>query len=62
MIAQAWHVVAFDRTKRLPELQPIVDKIVAGKAKRQSPEDLLRVVERLNKVFGGVDRRAAKGK
>lgn len=56
----AWHAAAFTRGKKLPRLDTLLKKLDRHTPKRQSPEDMLRTVESLNRMFGGRDRRNEK--
>ena len=51
LIIQAYYTEAFARMKKLPKLEKILN---STKSKRkQTDEEMLRVVERLNKRLGG---------
>jgi len=64
-MALAWHVAAFSRTKRLPPLDGILARLrqSAERARRHRPQtwqEQLAVVETINAMFGGADRRKHK--
>jgi|tagenome__1003787_1003787.scaffolds.fasta_scaffold19484247_2 hypothetical protein len=48
-----WLGEYYHRAKRLPKLQDELKKVSNGKKEPMSPEQMLRVVQRLNKQFGG---------
>ena len=56
----AWHGAAFGRAQKIPDLKPIIDRIVETKPKPKTASDLLRIVEGINRAMGGKDLRPAK--
>lgn len=50
LIIQAYYTEAFARMKKLPKLEKILN---STKPKKQTDEEMLRVVEELNKRLGG---------
>lgn len=64
-MALAWHVAAFSRTKKLPPLDGILARVAraAERARRRRPrtwKEQLAVVETINAMFGGADKRQNK--
>lgn len=64
-MALAWHVAAFSRAKRLPPLDGILARVrqSAERARRRRPQtwrEQLAVVETINAMFGGADKRQHK--
>ena len=57
----AWHVAAFSRQKRLPNLARIMRKLDQRGPERQSPKKILMMVEMINSAFGGKDLRKQHG-
>ena len=55
LLWQAWHVAAFNRAKRLPELDSLLRKF--GKVKPQSTKSMIAVAEQSLAMFGGKDKR-----
>ena len=53
----AWHVAAFNRSKRMPKLRRLLDRMLGKKRKRSSWQEQLKMVEALNQQFGGTDKR-----
>ncbi|MDB1924058.1 hypothetical protein PMY56_13645 [Clostridium tertium] len=51
LIVQAYYAEAFARMKKLPKLEKILN--TTKPKKKQSDEDMLRVVEELNRRLGG---------
>jgi hypothetical protein len=56
----AWHVEAFRRRRRLPRLALYLRRLDPQPIRPQSPEQVLKTLERLNARFGGRDIRPAK--
>jgi len=52
LIFLAWHTVALDRTKKLPNLQDVLSKQVPEK-RRQSGEEMLAAMKGIFLAFGG---------
>lgn len=48
----AWHIVALDRTNKLPKLQDLLSKAPAEK-RRQSGEEMLAAMKGIFLAFGG---------
>ncbi len=57
----AWHVAAFTRQKRLPNLARIMRKLDDRAPEKKSPEQLLMAIEMINVAFGGKDLRKKRG-
>ena len=55
MIAQAWYVERFQRERKLRSLSYYLPK--EQHSKKQTPEDMLRIVEMINTALGGEDLR-----
>ena len=53
----AWHVAAFSRQKRLPNLSRIMRKLDDRAPEKDTPEKLLTAIEMINVAFGGKDLR-----
>lgn len=51
LIAQAYYTEAFSRMKKLPKLEKILN--ASKPKKKQTDEEMLRVVEELNRRLGG---------
>lgn len=51
LIAQAYYTEAFARMKKLPKLEKILN--ASKPKKKQTDEEMLRVVEELNRRLGG---------
>jgi hypothetical protein len=58
----AWYAANFTRAKRLPRLAPMLRNIGRRRIVKKSTDQLLRVVEHLNALFGGADHRNKKGR
>lgn len=56
----AWHAAAFSRSKRVPNLERILRRIGRRQVDRKTPAQLLRIVEKINALFDGEDRRKEK--
>ena len=52
-LSLVWMGEYYHRTKRMPKLVDELKKISSGKKEDMSPEQMLAVVRRLNKQFGG---------
>lgn len=54
-IINAYNTVAFDRSKKLPKLEKILKKsnVNKPKKKKQNNEELFKIVESLNSMYGG---------
>ncbi|CAN5480822.1 hypothetical protein BH10PSE7_BH10PSE7_15510 [soil metagenome] len=52
----AWHAAAFTRGKRLPRLDGVMRRL-GVRAPEQTPEQALKLAERLNALWGGKDLR-----
>jgi hypothetical protein len=48
-----WLGEYYHRTKRLPKLEEELRKVSSGRKEVMSPDQMLKVVQRLNKQFGG---------
>ena len=53
----AWHVAAFTRSKRIPDLDRILRRLGGTAQPEQTPEQALALVVALNEAFGGKDLR-----
>lgn len=50
----AWHIVALDRTKKLPKLETLLIKPrAAGRPRRQTPEQMVVAMKAIFLAFGG---------
>ena len=49
----AWHIVALDRSKRLPNLKKILVTKDIEKSQKDSDQEMLNKVKKLNEMFGG---------
>lgn len=49
----AWHIVALDRTKKLPKLETLLIKENGRIGRRQTPEDHLVAMKSIFLAFGG---------
>lgn len=56
----AWHSAAWGRSKTIPDLKPIIDRVVGRPARRMTGRDLLGVVAGINKALGGKDLRGRR--
>jgi hypothetical protein len=53
-MALAWHIVALDRTKRLPKLETLLSSGVRRQSgRRQTPEEHLIAMKTIFIAFGG---------
>ncbi|GAH06867.1 unnamed protein product [marine sediment metagenome] len=57
---QAWHMAAFSRTKKLPDLEKLMRKIGGEKPKQQSPKQMLKMAEMITGMMDGEDKRVKK--
>lgn len=49
----AWHIVALDRTKKLPKLETLLIGARRGNGRRQTPEEHLIAMKSIFLAFGG---------
>lgn len=49
----AWHIEAFQRSKRLPPLADVLGRMTGEKPKRMTGPEMLQAVEMLNAALGG---------
>lgn len=49
----AWHIVALDRTKKLPKLETLLIGARHGSGRRQTPEEHLVAMKSIFLAFGG---------
>ena len=53
----AWHVAAFSRQKRMPNLARVMRRLDKRAPEKNTPEQLLSMVQMINVAFGGKDLR-----
>lgn len=54
----AWHMAAFERSKRMPKLSQVMQQVERKKpTTRKSPAQLLAMIVDMNAAFGGKDLR-----
>lgn len=57
----AWHIAGFQRSKRLPALEPMLTRLRGSATpRRQSPSAQLEHVRTLTALFGGEDKTAGR--
>lgn len=49
----AWHIVALDRTKKLPKLESLLTGAKGRRTKAQTPDELLVAMKTIFLAFGG---------
>lgn len=49
----AWHIIALDRTKKLPKLETLMIGARPGNGRRQTPEEHLIALKSIFLAFGG---------
>lgn len=52
----AWHAASFQRSKRLPALERLLQRLGGRRAVRMSKAQILAKVKQLHALFGGVER------
>ncbi len=58
----AWHTAAFSRTKHLPPLRQILQKMMPRRRKRDmTPEQMVEQIAAMTQALGGKDLRKKKG-
>lgn len=59
-VAGHYYGASFARSRKLPDLKRLLRRIVGDEApvKQQTPEEMLAVIERWNKLLGGEDHTA----
>lgn len=58
----AWHTSLFDRQKKLPRLQGVMDRMDKRTPKKQTPDQMLAAVKMITAAFGGEDKTLEKNK
>ena len=55
LVYLAWHVAAFSRQPKLPELSSLMQTEDDSRKKDQTPDEMLTMVRMLNAAMGGVE-------
>lgn len=59
-VTGGWYGAAFQRNKRLPDLNKVLRRIAGEPRKTQTPEEALRIAVILNAQMGGKDNRKVR--
>lgn len=53
LVTLAYYIEGFARQKKLPKLEKLINDIDKADKKKQTTEDMLETVKKLNAMFGG---------
>jgi hypothetical protein len=53
LITQAYYTAAFERSKKLPNLSNVLNKMTLNQKREMTSEEMLENIKRLNEAFGG---------
>lgn len=54
LVTLAYYIEGFARQKKLPKLEKLINDIDKAGKKKQTTEEMLETVKKLNAMFGGV--------